>query len=482
MAITKGNNSTLLPRKVPNKSQVASGYRTAAKGERITDTNELYTNTSIQTTRFLEGNERIRAHARSNGTLGSAVFSYVQMAHTGHKIMAYDTATGNFSPEGTLLAHQLKARFDTTYDYTEGFSDRMSVERVVTSLLRETALTSAACLELVLDKGRFPSKLSVVAFDSLYWKSSGEGGRFPTQRGTVRQDGQDKDLDIANFWISELERDANSAYPNRMFDAALDSLTHYQEFIEDMRRSVRRSGHNRLTVLLDSEKVANSAPENVRDDSDALESYMEITRSGVETLLSDLNPEDALVTYDWATFNAVEMDGTKTDYTQLLQELSGITATSMRSHPSILGMRIAGSQSLSNTESLVFVRNAQALHRPVNEVMSRAFTLACRLYGSDVYVEFKLNPINLRPEEELEAFKSMRQDNILEQLSLGFISDEEASLLLGTGFRPAGAPKLSGTMFHEKSIDTSNASPNSDPMGRSLQSDQPTSSGGKDNG
>jgi hypothetical protein len=144
-------------------------------------------------------------------------------------------------------------------------------------------------------------------------------------------------------------------------------------------------------------------------------------------------------------------------------------------------MRIAGSQSLSNTESLVFIRNAQSLHRPVNEVMSRAFTLACRLFGADVYVEFRLNPINLRPEEELEAFKAMKQDNILEQLSLGFISDEEASLLLGTGFRPENAPQLSGTFFHIRKTDPSNASLNNDPMGRSLQSDQPTSSGGADN-
>jgi hypothetical protein len=326
-----------------------------------------------------------------------------------------------------------------------------------------------------------PSKLSPVAFDSLFWKSSGDGSRYPAQRGRFREDGEDKDLDLPNFWISELERDANKAYPNRMFDSALDSLAHYQEFIEDMRRSVRRSGHNRLTVLLDSKKVSESAPEEIRDDPEQLQIYLEKTRSGIEAVLADLNPEDALVTYDWATFDAVEMDGTKTDYTQLLQELSGITATSMRSHPSILGMRIAGSQSLSNTESLVFIRNAQSLHRPVNEVMSRAFTLACRLFGADVYVEFRLNPINLRPEEELEAFKAMKQDNILEQLSLGFISDEEASLLLGTGFRPENAPQLSGTFFHIRKTDPSNASLNNDPMGRSLQSDQPTSSGGADN-
>jgi hypothetical protein len=64
-------------------------------------------------------------------------------------------------------------------------------------------------------------------------------------------------------------------------------------------------------------------------------------------------------------------------------------------------------------------------------------------------VEFKLSDINLRPEIELEAFMNQRQARIMEQLSLGLISDEQASITL-TGQLPSGDfTPLSGTRFYE---------------------------------
>jgi hypothetical protein len=153
-------------------------------------------------------------------------------------------------------------------------------------------------------------------------------------------------------------------------------------------------------------------------------------------------------------------------------------ATSLKTHPSILGLRLAGSQSLSNTESLIYLKIARSVQMPIEHLMSRAMTLAIRLYGADAYVRFKFNTIDLRPESELEAFKIMRQDRILEQLSLGFITDEEAAEELGTGPRAPGAPVLSGTMFHQMSTNASNASPNADPMGNALQPNTPSKGGG----
>jgi hypothetical protein len=45
----------------------------------------------------------------------------------------------------------------------------------------------------------------------------------------------------------------------------------------------------------------------------------------------------------------------------------------------------------------------------------------------------------------------MRQSRILEQLSLGLITDAEANLELTGTLPPPGAPKLSGTMFKNSS-------------------------------
>ena len=165
----------------------------------------------------------------------------------------------------------------------------------------------------------------------------------------------------------------------------------------------------------------------------------------------------------------------------MLNAISGMVATSLKSHPSILGMRLAGSQSLSNTESLIYLKIARAVQRPVEQFLSRAMTLAVRLYGSDSYVQVRFDDIDLRPESELAAFEIMDQSRILEQLSLGFLTDEEAAEELGTGPRAPGAPPLSGTMFHDTSVQTASAesaSPNADPMGNALQPDTPSAAGG----
>jgi hypothetical protein len=316
----------------------------------------------------------------------------------------------------------------------------------------------------------------VVPVETITFKSRGDGTKYPVQQLT----GDEIKLDTPTFWIADSHKDASRVYALPMLQSSLNTTFYYDEFVEDMRRSLRRSGHSRLVVTLNSEKVVAAAPQEVRQDQDKLKQWLELTREQVETVVKALEPDDALVAYDSVETDTVSAAGEKADYRELLQTLSGLLATSLKTHPSILGLRLTGSQSLSNTESLVFLKVAAALQVPVQSILSRALTLACRLYGTDVYVKVEFNPINLRPEDELEAFKTMRQARILEQLSLGFIDDDEAARQLGTWPRPAGAPPLMGTMFHQGSSQNKaqNASPNEDPMGRSLQPDTPSKAGG----
>jgi hypothetical protein len=187
-----------------------------------------------------------------------------------------------------------------------------------------------------------------------------------------------------------------------------------------------------------------------------------------------------LVIYDTVTPDMLKAQGEKSDYVPLIETLSGLLATSLKSNPSMLGLRMQGSQSLSNTESLVFLKIANAARRPVETNLSRILTLAARLYGADVYIKFRFDPINLRPDLELEAFKTMRQARTLELLSEGFLTDDEAAWDLGTGPRAPGAPPLAGTGFRRgsKGIDANAASPNADPQGRALQSNEPKKAGG----
>jgi hypothetical protein len=134
------------------------------------------------------------------------------------------------------------------------------------------------------------------------------------------------------------------------------------------------------------------------------------------------------------------------EYKVLQDVIDSKTATGAKTLPSILGHG-SGSQNIASSETLLFMKNAAGVQGKLNEGYSKALTLAVRLFGLDVYVEFRYAPIDLRPELELEVFRATRQSRLLEQLSLGFLTDDEASIQLTGQLTPAGFKPLSGTQF-----------------------------------
>ncbi len=477
MADTTGQ-TVVLPKRLMNKAQAnttASGYD---KDNAIPRDNTRAANQSIASFRSQNSDvAAVRALDMFDGTFSSAIFSFVEIANAPFRVTAYETATHQYSEDGTQMARSLVASLDTLYDYSKGFADKRSLSSTLESALQEVICTGAFVAELVLDKMRLPERINVIPYETIEWVSRGDGTKFPRQQSTT---GDPIPLDLPTVFVSELHKHANKAYATTMLAPALNSSYQFNEFLEDMRRAVRRHGHGRLSVSIVSEMVRAAAPEEAKSDPAKMQQYMEAVQTQITEALKGLNPEDALVAFDSAVVSLLKGEGEKADYVPLVNTMSGQHATSLKTSPSILGLRLSGSQSLSNTESLVFLKVARGIQRPVEEVMSRALTLGTRLYGSDVYVEFRFDGINLRPEDEMEAFKTMRQDRILTQLSEGFLTDEEAAQLMGTGPRAPGAPPLSGTGFMRGGgkIDAKDASPNTDPQGRALQPNTPSKAGG----
>jgi hypothetical protein len=473
--------ATILPRRLAGKATSASKVTPIPKGSDVTARDQLSV-IDGQTVRSLRQTNKIvqalRLACRLDGTLSTAVYDLVQIANSGLRVRAYNSTDHRFNYEATVVAHGVLSRMNTLADYTKGYADRRPLGSVLETALRETVLTGAIAGELVMDAARLPERIQIVPFETVVFKSRGDGTKYPVQRGITPQE---ISLDIPNFWIIESHLGADSPYPRSMLEAGLPTVFHYMEFIEDMRRVTRNSGHSRMVMTLNAEQVRAAAPEAAQKTEAAMKAYMEGVREELQNVVSSLEPEEALVVYDVAEAEVFAPKGIKTDYSQLLQTLAGMTATSLKSHPSILGLRLQGSQSLSNTESLIFLQVAAAAQTAVAGFMSRALTLSTRLFGVDAYVKAEFRPINLRPEDELEAFKVMKQDRILDQLSLGLITDDEACFELDLPPRAPGAPPLSGTFFRDSASQNraGEVSPNQDPMGRALQPDTPTRGGGR---
>lgn len=479
---TKGPNgeTIVLPGKIATSSTAQLPGRQSGAGARIPrDVDPSSLNPSVASFRAMtDAVSLLRKMADQEGAFSFAVFSYVEAAMSDYHVTAYNAQTNQFDLAGTQLANQILNQIDTLHDYRTGFSDKRGIPLLLETGLRDVMLSGGMAAELVLNKSRLPDKIYTIAYEKLKYVVSKDGVRvWPQQQASTGL----IDLDLPNFFVAEVGKGSDKAYAASPMLAAIKQIFYYGEFVEDMRRAVRRAGHSRMVFKLDYEKVKASAPNDVQQDPVKLKKFLDTIQADFSTELQKVNPEDALVVYDFAEVDNIPAAGEKADYQAIMEAIQSLVATSLKTHPSILGLRLGGSQSLSNTESLIFIKGARALQRPVQLTMSRVLTLATRLYGADIYVKFEFKPIDLRPEQELEAFKTMRQQNVLQALSLGWLTDDEACHELGYGVRPPGAPNLSGTMFINHNAAHSSAmkaSPNSDPQGRALQPSTPSKAGG----
>jgi hypothetical protein len=447
------SNPVTLPRKViASKVRLSDPGFSREDGATITDSEQSFLNDSIKTLRAIDPILAIRALSRFNGVFSTAVASYIELGMSGYTISGYVAGTNDFDPVATAAAFSILAATDTLYDYTVGYGDKQSLDSLLETLLKEATQTGACSMELVLNRFRLPERMVSVPTTSLEPHSKKEGTKFfeqipvgftPGQSGNIN-------LDIPTFFYASVHQQSNNVFARSPMEAALQTVFVFGEFLEDVYRILRKSGHSRMVVKILQAEAKKGAPPEAQNDPKAMQTYLEGIRTQIETILSGLEPEEALVMYDTAEVSVLGQKGEKSDYTGLMDAFSGMLATSLKSMPSTLGLRISGSQSLSNTESLVFLKMVRMIQRPVETVISRALTLSTRLLaGTDSYIKFKFNAVDIRPESELSAHRSVDTQNILRKLSLGFISDEEASHLLGTGPLPAGFIPLSGTRFME---------------------------------
>lgn len=463
-------------------SMPASGK---SKDTALTNAYESYFNKSIKDVRSQPDTlSAARLLARVHGDTSAAVSAMVRLANTKLRVFAYD-ANHQLSDQGTALARSILTKFDNLSDYSYGFDDRQALAGVIESLLREVAITSANALELVLDENRLPFRLQPVPCHTLKWRTAKKDVGKGTPKSVPYQtvSGEETILDIPTFFYASMDQDPAYAYPASPLEPAVNTAPFHGEVIEDIRRVVYRSGHSRLCVKMNVEALKAAAPPDVRTDPAKMAAWMESVRRDVEAKLANLSPETALVYFDSISADYLNSEiGASADYSPLMETLDGILSTALKTPPSILGKRIGGSQNTSSTESLLFLKTAAGIQPPVATVLSRAMTLAVRLFGFPGYVTCSFDPIDLRPDIELQAFRSMIQTAVLEQLSLGFLTDQEAAEALGTGPRAQGAPKLSGTFFYRPNAsanangDTLN---NVDPARRALTTDAPSKAGGR---
>jgi hypothetical protein len=392
--------------------------------------------------------EVVRNLARTTPDLATALSAYLRVGIPEKFIVLARNPDGSINDDGTRVAFELLQRMDRMPDYASGFSQVGSIRSVSEGLAKDALIEGAMALELVLDKARLPYKFQPVAVKGVKFypdESGGTRGLKPVQD----VGGEEIDLDIATFFMAWIDPSLTDPYPQGPFESAVQPVLASAQFMTDMRRVLQRHIYPRYNITIDEEILRKNTPQEILMDETKLNAYINERVSQVVTAVQDLNPEDAIVHFDFVTVEFIKYDdgqGTAEKFKVLEDIINRNLAKGVKTLPAILGNG-AGTQNVASTETMLFLMSANSMIRlKLQELYSKAMTLAVRLFGLDVTVDFEFDDIELRPETELEAFKTQRLDRWMRLWGLGIMSDMEFCMRVNYMPMPPNFVSQSGTL------------------------------------
>ena len=437
------------PKVKPGSMAWPSFFKSTQKSDAvISRTDRRLANTDVTTLRSGANTTKVlQDFCAASPELSSAIYSALRVGIPEKYSAIARNMDGSFSEDGTNLTQQLLSRIDLVGNYVEdGFSGTWSIKSISESLARELMMYGACSLELVLDKSRLPTRMQPISVTTVDFIADGKQLR-PIQK----VGGDEMNLDVPTFFWVALDQSLIDPYPSSPMEAALQAVIFKESFINDLRRVISRVAHPRQKVVIKEEMVRkNLSPEAQMDPALAVAELNGLIAS-IESKINSLRPEDALVFLDSIGFEveAAAGGGLSAEYQTLTDISNSRLASGSKTLPSVLGLSAgSASSNISSTEAMLYVRSVDgAIRQKLNEIYSRALTLALRLFGQDVYVVFEYDSISMRPEMEVESFKQTKQMRMLELLSLGMISDAECALTLTGKLPPPGYKPLAGTGF-----------------------------------
>jgi hypothetical protein len=383
----------------------------------------------------------IRTLSFSSPDVSAAIYAALRVGIPEKYTLIARDMDGRVNPAATGIAQEILRRVTYLGNVDGSYGSQMTVQSLSESLGKQLLQYGACAGEIALDKARVPASLNAISVTTIKWYDEDTAVRPVQVVG-----GTEISLDIPTFVYVSLDQDLLEVYPASPLEASIQSVLADLDFNGDIRKALKRAVLPRLVATIDSEAVKKSTPPDILNDSNKFAAYKQSIITAVQNVLNGANPEDALVSFSEIAYDYI--DGGK-DPSSIIERIQNVLnsklQTGVKTLPVVLGHG-AGATAAS-AESLLFIKNANMIRVKLNEFYSRALTIATRILGQDCYVEFKYADIDLRPDAELEAYKAMRQSRILELLSLGLMTDEEASIELTGNLPPQGFKPLMGTMF-----------------------------------
>lgn len=411
---------------------------------------------------------------RTDPDVSSAVNGYLTLANTEVVAWAQDV-NGGVDPAASADVQNILLRLTRQTDYTQGFQLKQSLSQMAADLRYMVLLRGGIACELVFDKSTNPDSLRNVDFDSIRWKETKAGVYTPMQQQAGG--GDPVDITTPAFFVSFYRRDPTTLYADSSFVASINTIAARQQVINDLYRIMRQTGFPRITAKLLEDVVLQSAPVNVKQNQQELRTYVSDRMQEIQGQLANLSSDQAIVHTDSVEFSILNgrNPGVAVDISSVIDTLNAQNQAALKTMATILGRGAAGVNT-GSVEARMAAMFADELNEPIAEMLSKAISFCLHQRGYQGFAHVKFRKAELRPDTELEPQRLLKANRLRQDLSDGIISDEEYTLEMYGRLPRPGAPQLSGTGFISSaststSLDPTDVTPNSDPLGRSISPD-----------
>lgn len=402
---------------------------------------------------------------RTDPDVSATTNAYLTVADTNLHCLVYNR-DGELDREGLKVLQNFQYKLFSQTDYTLGFQAKDSLHSALEKIRYMLLMRGSVGVELVYDKAMQPSSLRIVDGATIRFRETKAGEYKPVQE----TDNEDEiNLDIATFFYTSFRQDPTSPYSYSFFTACINTIAARQQIINDLYRIMRYTGFPRIKIEILEEVIRKYAPKDVADDPKKLNDYVRNSLQTVVNSFSNVRADQPIGHTDSMKVEIMNDKGSGAglQVSEIIETLNAQNQSALKVVATLIGRGSSGVNT-SSVESRIFSMSTDSFNKSIADMLSKLFTLGIRIDGFDGFVRCEFEKVEMRPDLELEAQKTMKQARLLEQLSLGIITDDYFNIQMNGELGSDSAPILSGTGFNSTKIDTSTVSPNSDPLGRSL--------------
>lgn len=376
--------------------------------------------------------------AANDSAFSSSLYTHLRMMVDKFSLNAFKTNKSPYN-EGQSYLDSLVTKLNYEDDWADGFSQASTLSdqigRIGRNILTSDNASAALFVQInpkTYEVERFyPIDCDRIYFDGINGlnaiRANNNTNRKTPIKPYIYQNGRREFLDVVNFLWQPLDPDAEEIVGNNPLRPALRNTFTRIEFLENLRKVLKNQAWPKIKIVLDEEAVINMAPADVKNDPKKLIEFLNDYVADVKDQFTNLSADQNLIVYNTITdMSFLESTG-KFDPRPIAALLDSEAISSLKAPPSTVGK--GGStktgEGLASAELVIFRRSIKALRRNIENISSRAFTLALRLKGLQGYAKFRLKEFSLRPPEEAAQYDQMRQETVVKAWIVGSIGDSE---------------------------------------------------------